>query len=270
MAEQGRPAWFVGDLGDPWVVAIADRLPASFERRSCPAEMPESWATEDLTPELVVLHRPILTALDIQRISRLRSRGDSPTRVILCLGPHARHDDIVRWSRHFDAVLPEATASETIDRWISPVSERRDVPRPLVQVVSGMHDVRSLLADVCLSAGYLVERRDDRAVLPPNSLAIYDCPVLEPNWGDRLSVLAKSARVIALLGFADRVNVARARAAGAEVCLEWPCDLDDLIHVLDRLAAQFPRQPRRADQAHALPPLPRSSLEAASRTPSLD
>jgi len=88
-----RPAWFVGDLDDPWVVAIADRLPDSVLRRSCPGELPEPWIAEDPSPGLVVLHRPILTALDAQRLARLRARGDVPCRTILCAGPHIRHDD---------------------------------------------------------------------------------------------------------------------------------------------------------------------------------
>ena len=88
MAEVERPAWFVGDLDDPWVAEIADRLPGHFARRSCAAEIPESWIAED-PPDIVVLHRNILTPLDIQRIGRLRARGETVAKVILCLGPHA-------------------------------------------------------------------------------------------------------------------------------------------------------------------------------------
>src|SRR5579871_3064191 len=139
-----RPSWFVGDLGDPWVVAIADRLPAAFERRHAPDELPEPWIVEDPPPGLVVIHRPILTGLDVQRIGRLRARGETSVRTILCVGPHARHDDLVRSARLFDAVVPEATAAETIRRHVEP-GRTRPAQRTTVQVVSGLHDVRGLL-----------------------------------------------------------------------------------------------------------------------------
>jgi len=253
MQEPERPSWFVGDLSDPWVVAIADRLPRSFERRQTEGEIPDTWIVEERPPGLIVLHRPILTPLDIERIARLRARSETPTRVILCCGPHVRHDDLVRSARLFDAVLPEATAAETIRRVVDP-KPRAVAPRPMVQVVSALHDIRLILADICRSGGYLVERRDDPLELTPHGLTVWDVPVLENGWPDRLSRRAQTSTVIALLGFADRAIVTQAREAGAAACLEWPCDVDDLISVLDRTAA-LP-QKSLADPGHLLPPMP--------------
>lgn len=247
-----RPAWFVGDLGDPWVVAIADRLPASFVRRDCPEEMPEPWVVEDPTPGLVVIHRPILTVLDVRRLAGLRARGEPMPRVILCVGPHARHDDLVHSARHLDAVLPEATAAETIRRHVEP-----DRPRPAhrapVQVISGLHDVRVVLVDLCRAAGYRAEAAADPEGMPARGTVVWDVPMLDPRWPDRMAARARSASVVALLGFADREAVALARRAGAVACLDWPCDLDDLAYVLDRVAAS-----PRAEAGHALPPAPAS------------
>jgi len=69
-----------------------------------------------------------------------------------------------------------------------------------------------------------------------------------------MSRRARTAAVVALLGFADRVIVAQAREAGASACLDWPCDLDDLTHVLDRAA----RSPRASvgEPGHVLPAAP--------------
>ncbi len=253
MGGPDRPAWFVGDLGDPWVVAIADRLPSAFGRRDCRGELPESWIGEDPPPSVVVIHRPILTVLDAQRIGRLRARGDSACRTILCVGPHARHDDLVRTARLFDLVLPEATAAETIRRHVEP-GRTRPAGRTTVQVVSGLHDVRGVLVDVCRGVGYRAEATDDRDETPARGVVVWDVPLLDPRWPDRMALRARTASVVALLGFADRETVATARRAGATACLEWPCDLDDLAYVLDRIAAG-----PRADAGHALPPNPVSA-----------
>jgi hypothetical protein len=245
-----RPAWFVGDLGDPWVVAIADRLPAAVRRRQCQDEMPESWAEDEPSPGLVVIHRPILTGLDVQRIGRLRGRGEPAMRTVLCVGPHARHDDLVRSARLFDAVLPEATAAETIRRHVEP-GRARPGHRPTVGVVSGLHEVRGFLVDVCRGVGYRAEAAEDREDLAPRGIVVWDVPMLDPGWPERMARRSRSASVVALLGFADREAVTTARQAGASACLEWPCDLDDVAYVLDRISS-LPR----AEPGHSTPPSP--------------
>jgi hypothetical protein len=250
MAGPERPAWFVGDLGDSWVVAIADRLAASFHRRGCAGELPEAWISEEPPPSLVVIHRPILTALDAQRIGRLRARGESACRVILCVGPHVRHDDLARWARLFDAVLPEATATDTIRRHVEP-DRPRPAGRATVQVVSGLHDVRGVLVDACRALGYRAEDVDDREETSPRGVVVWDVPMLDPRWPERMARQSRSANVVALLGFADRETVKTAREAGALACLDWPCDLDDLAFVLDRIAAG-----PRVEGGHVLPPAP--------------
>jgi hypothetical protein len=245
-----RPTWFVGDLGDPWVVAIAERLPASVRRRDSAEEMPESWAGSDPPPGLVVIHRPILSALDAQRIGRLRARGEPPPRVVLCIGPHARHDDLVRSARLFDVVLPEATASETVRRHIG-AEGPRPVARPTIRVVSGLHEVRGVLIDACRGVGYRAEAVDDADDSTPRGVVVWEVPMLDPGWPERMARRSRSANVVALLGFADREAVTMARQSGAAACLEWPCDLDDLAYVLDRVSAS-----PRAEPGHALPPGP--------------
>jgi hypothetical protein len=105
-----------GTSAIPGSCEIADRLPTPAVRRHCPGDLPESWVLHEPPPRALVLHRANLTATDVGRLARLRGHGESPTRVILCVGPHVRHDDLVRSSRVFDAVLPEATAAETIAR----------------------------------------------------------------------------------------------------------------------------------------------------------
>ncbi len=245
--------WFVGDLGDPWVAEIAAKLPASARRRDCRGDLPESWMLDEPAPATLVLHRPFLNPTDTIRLARLRARGETTTRVILCLGPHSRHDELVRSSRLFDVVLPEATASETIRRHLdaTPTPTPTLGRRSPLQVVSGLHDIRLVLSEVCRHAGFVPTLCSDTPDLRPRGLVLWDAPVLNARWPDRLAELARSATVIGLFGFADRAIVATARRAGASACLDWPCDLDDLTYVLDRMASIA-----GADLAHVVPPLP--------------
>jgi len=255
-----RPSWFVGDLDDPWVADIAGRLPATVVRRPCAGEIPEAWAAEEPRPGVVVLHRPILTATDARRLARLRSAVDPPVRVVLCVGPHARHDDLVRWGRHFDAVLPEATAAETIRRHLgdeaTPEPARRGSTRPAVRVVSGLHDARKALVEMCRRAGFAAEPWADGPEVTLSGLTIWEVPTLDPAWAGRLGRWSRSADVVALIPFADRPTVARAREAGAVACLEWPCDLDDLAHVLGRVANAS--MGGLGQPGHDVPPAPAS------------
>jgi hypothetical protein len=252
MHDADRPAWFVGDLDDPWVAAIAERLPPTFRRRPCAEELPEHWIAEGPPPGVVVLHRPLLTALDGQRIARLRARGETPARVILCVGPHARHDDLVRHARLFDAVLPEATAAETVRRH---VDAGRAIPghRPAVTVVSGLFDIRGVLRDLCRHAGYKVETADDTPELAPRGLVVWDVPLLDPGWPALLARRAKTSAVLALLAFAGRSTVTLAREAGAAACLDWPCEVEDLAYALDGLAMSHVFL---SESPHVLPPTP--------------
>jgi hypothetical protein len=251
--------WFAGDLDDPWVAAIAEALPPGTVRIPCAGDLPETWPG-GRPPAVLVLHRPLLTGLDAERLRRLRGRGDRPPRVVVCVGPHARAHQLERWSPLVDAILPEATARETIARHVG-TGARASVPRPAVAVVSSQYELRWTLADACRDAGYQAELARSWPEAVPAPLAVWDVPVLEPGWPVLLEAQAATRCVVALLGFADRETVALARARGAAACLDLPCDPADLAFVLDRLAQRLarPGARRRAEPAHGLPPAPASS-----------
>jgi hypothetical protein len=129
------------------------------------------------------------------------------------------------------------------------------------------------MAEACGSAGYRACLPGDRepvaagnpgAASPATErvLTVWDAPLLEPDWSDQLERLVRSSGpVIALLGFADRETVTLAKARGALACLELPCNIDDLLDVIDRTARSLAPErwpvPLRAEQAHRLPPTPR-------------
>jgi CheY-like chemotaxis protein len=225
--------WLAGDFEDPWVVAIASALPRALVRIDGRGDLPEVWPAG--VPSAIVLHRLALTASDLVTVSRLRSRLLPSTKLILIVSPHVRYVDVERWSRLVDVVLPEGTAPFTVARHVldlKPPHPPRS--RPRVAVISSNYELRRTLADAVRASGYAVE-----PVLAPSEsserLAVWDVPVLDPEWPAKLAALAKAAAVVALLGMADRTTVARAMEAGASSCLDLPCDVEDLALALARV-----------------------------------
>jgi hypothetical protein len=265
MAEPDRSVWFVGDLEDPWVSTIADVLPGRAGRLSCASDLPEDWPPSDSGPALLVLHRALLTGHDLDWLRRFRQRSEPPPRVVLCFGPYARYADLGRWLPLVDAALPEATARDTLaGRLVGEGEEppRPPGPRPLVGAVSALADLRQTLAMACEAAGYPVRPAHEPSEVPEGALAIWDVPVLEPDWRRALAALSRRGPVVTLMGFADRERVGQARACGASACLELPFEVADLIRALDRLALEHPAA-WRGSAPHAVPPPPSSSRRSA-------
>jgi hypothetical protein len=260
--ERSTGVWFAGDLDDPWVVSIAEALPRDSFRIDCPGDLPETWPIDRPTPAALVVHRSNLTAIDAQRIVRLKSRADRTPRVVLCVGPHARYAEVERWSRLVESVIPEAIAREVVLRHalaIDRPSRPAGANRPRVSVVSTNYELRTTLAEAARAGGFSAEAVPEPADAPPGPALVWDVPVLEPDWPSRLAGLAKFGPVIALLGFADRATVTLARRHGASACLDLPCDIGDLLAVLDRIAAA------RLDPPHEVPPSPVGMRAALSR-----
>ncbi len=262
-----RATWFAGDLDDPWVASIAEALPRDSFRIDCPGDLPETWPIDRPTPFALVLHRSNLTATDAQRVGRLKARADRTPRVVLCVGPHARYVEVERWSRLVEAVIPEATARETVLRHALAI-ERPPRPvgvlRPRVAVVSTNFELRTTLADAARAGGFSVETAPEPDDVSPGVASVWDVPVLEPDWPTRLARLVRFGPVVALLGFADRSSVTLAKRHGASACLDLPCDVGDLLSVLDRVATT------RQDPAHEVPPSPigmRAALASESIEP---
>ncbi len=262
MEETDRSVWFVGDLDDPWVADLAAALPAGTRRFACPADIPENLPGGAEAPRVLVLHRSHLGALDAERLSRWLSRCSHRPRLILCIGPLVRYIDEERWAAQglFDVLLSEATARDTIGRYVEPLDRAAPIERSQarsrtrVMVVSTNAELRRALADACELLGFGVNTARDwsgRNSLPPGP-SIWDVPMLEADWPDILARRSHRGPLIALVGFADRRLVARARQAGASACLEIPFDVLDLGHVLRRVESG------RSEPAHAVPPAPGS------------
>jgi DNA-binding response OmpR family regulator len=139
------------------------------------------------------------------------------------------------------------------------------------------------LVEACVTAGYRALAVDDldaagRVDAKPaasspaeRALTIWDVPVLEPDWAERLERRARlTGPVIALFGFADRDDVVTAKARGAVACLELPYDVDDLIDVVDRVGRSIPadKWPKhlRVELPHRLPPRPRRRKPEPDKT----
>jgi hypothetical protein len=246
-----RTVWFVGDLDDPWARGIGDAIPNVVARA-----YDSSWCDEisecAASPATLVLHRAYLSTVDAERLAKLRVKPAS--HIILCAGPHARYADIERWSALVDVVLSEATARETIGRYLAAFEGRRPVrppgPRARVGIVSGNYELRRTLAEACESAGYPSEAASDWGEMTPGGAIVWDVPLVDSNWPRVLAKHSRLSKVVGLFGFADRSIVNQARGEGATACLDLPCDLADFVYVLDRVAGT------RVEPAHDVPPGP--------------
>jgi hypothetical protein len=277
--------WFVADLSDPWVVSIAEVLVrcTSIVQVHCPGEVPDCPYDLARPPRLVIVHRQRLTAADALRLKAYRDPklpAAAPV-IILCVSPYVRYDELERWSGLANHVIFEATAGDVLPRHIARVVDGRegriariDPTGFRIEVAGSNRYLSEGLVEACVTAGYRAVAVDDldvaaRVGAPPaapspaeRALTIWDVPVLEPDWAERLERRTRlTGPVIALCGFADRDVVVTAKARGAVACLELPYDVDDLIDVIDRAGRSIPadKWPKRlrVELPHRLPPHPR-------------
>lgn len=235
MSREDEVGLFVGDRSDPWVKAIAAILPPGVAVAEGPG-LPDRWPDGGM----LVLHRGALEAAEADRLRSLRAeRADG--RVLLIVGPHVRYQQIHAWTAAglVDEVLTEATAREVLARRLRPDPRPRPGrSRARVAVTSSQRALADLIADACTAAGYATARRPEGPEAGDEPWVVWDVPVLEPGWADRLAVAAQRRGVVALLGLADRETVALARRSGAVACLDLPVDPGDLIAALDRLTGR--------------------------------
>lgn len=268
------PFIFVGDLEDPWVVSIANALPAQTLKVNVSGNLPETvfQIIINSEPSVFIVHRMLLTPHDAEWLSRLKSILPNPPRVVLCFGVHTRSADLERWLGLVDIAIPEATARDTIGRQLtllgpglglrqeSPTASRAKLR---MTVVSTNLALRQMLAETCEEAGYHVATARDWSDATAGGVGLWDVPVLDSNWPRELTHRLEMDPVLALMGFADRDLVAKARSCGVTACLPLPLELADLIFVLDRLPII------RGEPAHRLPPPPgrgRRAIATASKT----
>jgi hypothetical protein len=284
MDATGPTIRFVGDLGDPWVMEILGSISDLSEVHAvmCVGDVPDRLFEPDQPPRLLIVHRTRLSQADAARIEQWRSvpRVNALPRVILCFSPYVRYAELERCSRGVDLAISEATAVETLSRHVSCLLERRDEPPRAapaadclpVQVISSNHELRAVLSEICLAEGFKVSSgREftaqwqgraagaDRAA--KQMLTLWDIPVLVADWPRLLEERTKLGPVVALLGFADRATVGQARASGAAGCLDLPLDVNDLVHVIERVNRKLrsdssTRFEGRIEPAHAVPPGP--------------
>jgi hypothetical protein len=232
---------------------------------------------------LIVVHRHRFTAVDAQRLTDYRTgpaAGERPA-VLLCISPYVRYEELERWSLLADLVISEATAADVLPRHVARLAgvpgesaARIEAPRFRIEVAGGNHDLCQAVVDACAGAGYRTQRVADLEVAgatgaqssplrtDEHALTIWDVPLLEPDWAQRLERRAgTTGPVIALVGFPDREIVTVAKRSGAIACLELPYNVDDLIDIIERTSRTLSSErwpiPARVEQPHQLPPPPR-------------
>lgn len=176
MNDSREATWFFGDLSDPWVTAIADALPAApgVARIDCPRDLPAQAFAADGPPQLIVVHRQRLAAVDADRLKEWRALGNSESTpsLILCVGPYVRYEELERHSGLVDLVLSEATAADVLPRHAARLLSGRQGRQPRtgeavhlrLVVASSSGELCRTVAEACSVAGYRVELTDDQFV----------------------------------------------------------------------------------------------------------
>ncbi len=227
------PIWFIGDLGDPWIAEIAGSIASvrSIRRLDCPGSLPTYPFDRMRPPRLIVLHRHHLGLEDAVRLVdwRLPQGASPPPALFLCISPYVRYVELERVSRMVELVVSEGTAAEVLPRHVVRLldgSERRSPPAAAmgvrIEVACGNDELSRALVEACGVAGYRAEPVDDQEIggilrgrhrptsTPERVLTIWEVPVLEPDWAERLASRAlRTGPIIALAGFADRAIVTR-------------------------------------------------------------
>jgi CheY-like chemotaxis protein len=266
---------FIGDLSDPWVVDIAQALPASqgVDQIDCRDDLPELRLDPSHPPRLIIVHRHRLSGADLLRLREWRQPAPAlddeasaagPPAIFLCISPFVRYDELTRCSGQVDLVVSEAEAALVLPRRVSRLlgteidrTSAGHISSFRIEVAGGNAALCDAVAEACSAAGYNARSALDlpaestrtlgqgttlpaegRASGESRVLTIWEVPVLEPDWSERLARRALTAGpVIALIGFADRTTVTQAKSAGAVACLDLPSRVDDLLDVIDQVVA---------------------------------
>lgn len=256
----------VGDATDPLLSAIAATLGRTAQQTDNLQACVDAFAAPDSAPQLIVVHRSNPTTSDARACEELRRRFGRRTRIVFVTSLMARYAQLEPWFVLSDAVLGEATAVDSLGRFLSHhrgesgsigfVGHRRRVV-----VVSTNHEMRIMLADMCQRSGFQARPTPAWSSARGGSLAVWDVPVLDDRWKADMVRESRRRRIVALAGFVDRSLATALKLAGARACLELPCQFDDLSWALGIVADTHARS-RIAHASHTAPP----ASHVASRT----
>ena len=240
---QSSTGYFVGDFTDPWVAALVENFPREVGRFPVSESLPRTWPEEILKSEAVILHRPWLTSSDAERLQSLRGRPGSPPRVLLCTGLLPRYQQTERWVPLVDRIVSETHPTQLLLRWLLkeklPVNRNQPLkePRPTLAVVSRVHEIRQLMAEICKEAGFPNQAGREWCDVGPGLPGLWDVPILEPDWQTELRIEARNRPIIAVAGFLDRSLTTQMLGCGARACVDLPCDPDEICWLMESLSS---------------------------------
>ena len=214
-------------------------------------------------PDVVILHLRVAERRQLQALADLR-RAAPLVRIVLCGGPwcyrrlhrwlacgidriFSENDLLVGLPRYLEelaelrAPLPPLTASAD-ERLAWEVDACRGLPgrKQAIGVVADSRDSRLLWADLCQAHHYQVSvhRELNQCVPAESSVILWETH----QWDARAENDLREFRqqrpdppVVVLLGLARQDDLTSAHAAGANVCLEKPFLIADLLWLIDLL-----------------------------------
>lgn len=279
MDDSKASVWFFGDLGDPFVTLIADSTPEEVEVAlfDTAGLLPGLSLEANEPPQAVVVHRHSLATADLKTLEQWREILGPRTPIVVCVSPFTRYAEIARANRAVDAVVPEATAIDSMPHRLArllDIDDQDDQPTPpfRIEVSSGLYELGRVIVETCQRADFKAELVDDLIEIgqargkrgrhrgSERVLTIWDVPLLEPTWQGALEARVRATGpVITVFAFADREAVTTAWDAGAAACLDAPGDFELLADVVSWTARSYPLEqwpvPARIERAHAVPPL---------------
>jgi len=243
---------FAGDPEDPifrWACENLRHDNLTFQTFDWPegANLPDRLLRTIVTlesPSRILLHRKAMGPREIGILSQLREALATVSQnrtVELIIGDLVRYADLQIAATLVDRIVPESVAADLLGSRSSIArTDRRDNTASPIGILSANDALSSTLKDILLEWGYdprcLGGWSDPR--IHAGALLIWDVPTLSDRWEIRLRDQSRVRPILALLGFADRTIVNRARQAGAIASLDLPFDLGDLETILNRFAVK--------------------------------
>ncbi len=279
MDDSKAGVWFFGDAHDPFVALIADSTPDAvalewFDAAGPLPQLPLGESAEP--PRAVVAHRHSLATTDLKTLEQWRDQLGPRTPIVVCVSPFARYAEIARANRVVDAIVPEATAVDSMPARLERLlgltePDERPSPSFRIEVSCGLYELGRVIVETCERAEFKAELVDDLVGLAQTRgkreskrraervLTIWEVPLLDPGWREALvDRVRATGPVIAVFAFADREAVTTAWDAGAAACLDAPGDFELLADVISWTARSYPLDhwpvPARLERAHPVPP----------------
>lgn len=213
------------------------------ENTAPPRNLIELSSSRRMAKGVVIIHRRTIGPTELSVITDVRSAleqsGRNRPNLELILGDLVRYAEVQTLSALADRITPESVATDLLPGRLArssgtPVKATDKQRFSKVGILSSNLAISEMLAEWVQWCGYspLIANGWSDRLLQPNSLIIWDVPILSDRWLSQLRIQARRRPVLTLLAMSNRDTTEQAKQAGAVACLDLPFDADDLADLL--------------------------------------